>query len=1114
MSSHAPSRRRRREIEDDSDSSSASEPPKRPRLSRRAEESDSDDEEPRKKSRTNGVNGVKSQVDHDGFQPGAIRRVKVENFVTYERAEFLPGPNLNMVIGPNGTGKSSLVCAICLGLGFSPKHLGRAGNVKEFVKHGKSSATIEIELQGRPEDRKHHVIKVQIDRERNSLKWWMNGKDTTHKNIQQLMKELKIQVDNLCQFLPQDRVVEFASATPVDLLHETLRAAAPQEMLEWQRELRDLHRDHKELQRGSASHADHLKSLKDRQHDMQNDVDKLREQQEAQQRVVDLKDARHVADYLEARAFYQQQRSEEKEAKKALKKLENEASPSLQAVNRKQEYHDKVSAVVRSRKDVVRRAEAAADTMLNRIEDAEEQKKAVDAKVETNRKGYDAKRQELGKIRNKIGALENQQKNKPAEFNPQEHNTQIREKEHQLREIETETRQTDMKMRELREQGQAKNQMKSKLNQDLENLDSQQGQLLNFIQKKWPDVAKGWEWLQQNKDKFEKEVFGPPALCCSVQNDQYSDQIQALLHNDDLLCFTTQTREDHKKLSDVFYRQLSLSVNTRSIFRPLHDFRPRMSQEDVKSLGFDGFAIEMLQGPEPVLAMLCNEKKLDSAGIALSDISDSQYERIIQDGIVNNWATGRQLYRVSRRRDLGPQAVSTMTRGIQKGLFWTDQPIDEAEKNDIRRRLREVEAEWDDLKAQNSELKAQLGQLNEKKKDLTGDLQMLRERKNELQRNHNAYQAIPIKLEAEKKAFEQKKAEVDEAKTAAWKLGVERDNAAVEKARAALRHHEAIATVRDAQQALLEAQIREIEAKSDVQGLIARNTDLMQKLEDKKRQIDTLAAESQRCRARAETAQGKVTDLFHNDPSRRDLLESLAQDKSVEDVDNEIAAEEGKLELIHVTNPGALREFEKRAREIEKLRQKMESSTSKLEHLDRQISRIREKWEPKLDELVSKINDAFSYNFEQINCAGEVRVHKDEDFDLWALDIMVKFREGETLQQLNQHRQSGGERAVSTIFYLMALQSMAQSPFRVVDEINQGMDPRNERMVHERMVEIACREHTSQYFLITPKLLTGLRYDPRMRVLCIASGTHMPDDGKKLDFGRCLKIHKRITASA
>ena len=57
------------------------------------------------------------------------------------------------------------------------------------------------------------------------------------------------------------------------------------------------------------------------------------------------------------------------------------------------------------------------------------------------------------------------------------------------------------------------------------------------------------------------------------------------------------------------------------------------------------------------------------------------------------------------------------------------------------------------------------------------------------------------------------------------------------------------------------------------------------------------------------------------------------------------------------------------------------------------------------------------------------------------------FSESEPLSVLDNHRQSGGERAVSTIFYLMALQSLARAPFRLVDEINQGMDPRNERYV-------------------------------------------------------------------
>ena len=53
--------------------------------------------------------------------PGSIVRVKLTNFVTYTAVEFFPGPSLNMVIGPNGTGKSTLVCAICLGLGWGPQ---------------------------------------------------------------------------------------------------------------------------------------------------------------------------------------------------------------------------------------------------------------------------------------------------------------------------------------------------------------------------------------------------------------------------------------------------------------------------------------------------------------------------------------------------------------------------------------------------------------------------------------------------------------------------------------------------------------------------------------------------------------------------------------------------------------------------------------------------------------------------------------------------------------------------------------------------------------------------------------------------------------------------------
>ena len=47
-------------------------------------------------------------------------RVKLHHFLTYDDVEFRPGPYLNMVLGPNGTGKSSIACALCLGLNWPP----------------------------------------------------------------------------------------------------------------------------------------------------------------------------------------------------------------------------------------------------------------------------------------------------------------------------------------------------------------------------------------------------------------------------------------------------------------------------------------------------------------------------------------------------------------------------------------------------------------------------------------------------------------------------------------------------------------------------------------------------------------------------------------------------------------------------------------------------------------------------------------------------------------------------------------------------------------------------------------------------------------------------------
>ncbi|KAI1080256.1 P-loop containing nucleoside triphosphate hydrolase protein [Whalleya microplaca] len=1128
MPSLEPRRRSRAQFEEEDDDrqSSTSDSSKRQRLSTNGaiseEDSDGGASSRRRQNRggnrvPNGrptVNGLGGGIGSGEFQPGAIVRVLVDNFVTYEHAEFSPGPNLNMVIGPNGTGKSSLVCAICLGLGYHPKHLGRASNVGEFVKYGKDTATIEIELQKRPHDSANHVIRLQIHKEDNARRWWLNGKESTHKAVQSLTSDLRIQIDNLCQFLPQDKVAEFAGLTPIQLLHETLRAAAPEHMIEWQTQLKKLHQRHKEVKGDVDMCAETLKGHETRQQGMQADVDRLREREAIQAKIQEFRDVRVIAEYNERFIESKKAKQRREDATRRLRELEEACGPALQSVNQKQEYQDKIKLVVGERKNILKEAEATGHQLLQAVERHDEKIKHVQNKRHAEDGSHASKKANLGKIRRTITDLEAKLQNKPPEFANEEWNKKIRQKEAILRENVARKRELDTQLEELMGPGREKTRQIAEHKASIERLNSQQGQKLAHLKKAHPDAAKGWEWLQDNRDEFEQEVFGPPMLTCSITDQRYSDHVQSLLANDDFCCFIAQTRNDHKKLSEQFYKKMSLSVTIRTCGSEFSSFRPAIPKEQLREMGLDAYAIDYLEGPEPVLAMLCSEKKLHVSGVALRETNPEQYEKIMRTERIPSWAAGTTMYRISRRREYGASAISTTTRKISAGRFWTNQPVDDTEKRTLERRVNELTDELDEMKRAVKETRQKMAEIVETEKPIQDEIRELKEQKNELQKAATQYASLGVKIDLEKQTLENIQKDLVECRTRIFEYSAQEDQLIIEKANMVLQHKEQLSHIRDAHQALLEAQIRLIEADSDVKGLEERNADIKQRLDHERAEVDNAKAEIARLKDEAHKVLRLVRQLLDKPDVDQEYYKNLAAGKTVEDIDNEVAAEESKLGLIHGVDPIVLRQFEQRAKTIQDLTRQKEEKTAKLESYNRKIEHIMQQWEPRVDEVISQINDAFSYNFEKINCAGEVNIHKDEDFEQWAIEIKVKFRENETLQQLNQHRQSGGERAVSTIFYLMALQSMAQAPFRVVDEINQGMDPRNERMVHERMVEIACREHTSQYFLITPKLLTGLRYDERMRVLCIASGEHMPREGQQLDFRKLIRIQRAIGAAA
>lgn len=98
---------------------------------------------------------------------------------------------MNVIIGPNGTGKSTIVCAIVLGLGGKPSTIGRAVHVADYVKNGCEQAKIEIHLKN---GKKNDIVVCRTFNIHGKSLWHLNNKLVNIKEIMALTKSLDIQV--------------------------------------------------------------------------------------------------------------------------------------------------------------------------------------------------------------------------------------------------------------------------------------------------------------------------------------------------------------------------------------------------------------------------------------------------------------------------------------------------------------------------------------------------------------------------------------------------------------------------------------------------------------------------------------------------------------------------------------------------------------------------------------------------------------------------------------------------------------------------------------------------------------------------------------------------------
>ncbi|XP_010158965.1 PREDICTED: structural maintenance of chromosomes protein 6-like, partial [Eurypyga helias] len=84
---------------------------------------------------------------------GIIESIQLKNFMCHSMlGPFQFGSNVNFVVGNNGSGKSSVLTALIVGLGGKATATNRGSSLKMFVRDGETSADISITLRNQGRD--------------------------------------------------------------------------------------------------------------------------------------------------------------------------------------------------------------------------------------------------------------------------------------------------------------------------------------------------------------------------------------------------------------------------------------------------------------------------------------------------------------------------------------------------------------------------------------------------------------------------------------------------------------------------------------------------------------------------------------------------------------------------------------------------------------------------------------------------------------------------------------------------------------------------------------------------------------------------------------------------
>lgn len=1019
-----------------------------------------------------------------GFKAGSIYRISLENFVTYKQVELYPGSNLNVIIGPNGTGKSTFVCAIVLGLCGKTNVIGRAKKISEYVRSGCQQATIEIELYRNPSQR-NVIITRNFNLEGQST-WSIDKKLAREKQVQDLITSLNIQVDNLCQLLPQDRVQDFAKMNSQQLLRNTLSAVGGTELVSTLDELIECRINQRNLISKVTNNTQSLQELQRLNERLRVTIDAMHQRKEIEQEIAVCEKKKLWIEYQELRQKVMDYSDDKKKAEKLVQTHRKKMEPLQKTMSAAKACTTKLESGQLNANREMTVLNNKIKGILQSVTLQDNRMMEINTELQEKLDHEENKQMEIQEARVRLDKLKTDREHL-MELVGDETKVKMQLGELKMPIQRTEKAIDTVKKDKLQVQYDLENNVTPHLRlyqNKIRSLEDVAVKRLQALKSYNDNCYQAVMWLRNNKHFFECEVYEPMVLEVNFTEPRFASYLENTVSARDLVAFTFESTKDMNLFMRKMRGELGLKQINAVCSPPTNvRFSPPAHIDDLRYLGFYTYLLDTISAPEAILRYLCKQYSLHRIPIG----DDTTYKNSAKvPANINFFYTAKHRFTIKISAYSGAKSTSTSEIRPARMLANT---VDQDQLNELRSRLAKHEKE-------DQSYRARLNTFDEQLSNLEAGLNELLTRKRKLTESVDKVKTISAHVRMQEKKVQNLENEVS--------LNIDEEKIKCKRK-------------------LKECVLKQLKLHSDLNAAYkALQNKCLNigtwkiKLDLTRSSIAEQESELRELKSNAQSIERTLEDIEH----RLTNAKSLAKDKLVEakrQCDNRLPQDaafpyreqfeklpselsalvehcyelQTRIECTGSEDEQVIKEYEEREKTIKQLLLDVNNSSKDTKQLENKINKLKKGWLKPVENLMLEIDKKFSEMFASLNCAGEVKLDRagsEDDFDVYGVAILVRFRENEELQQLNRHTQSGGERALSTALYLMALQRLATVPFRCVDEINQGMDPINERKMFQLLVNVTTQPDSAQYFLLTPKLLLGLEYSPQITVHTVMNG--------------------------